>query len=76
MKNRSLIRNYAVILALSVCSIVAAFAQGAVVSYAYGLGWIGKPLYPTYTSFPSTAHTKGYPRYSERYWVLLSKQCV
>ena len=36
MKNRSIIRKYAATLALSVCGIISAFAQGAVIGYAAG----------------------------------------
>ena len=54
MKNRYAIRKYAAILVLSVCNIVSAFAQGAVIGYADGRTWIGKaPLYLPYTNFPT-----------------------
>ena len=59
MINRYIIKKGAAIFALCVSSVLflpdALFAQGAVVGYAYGLGWIGKPPnYPAYTDFPST----------------------
>ena len=56
MKNIRNFKKYAIILALNVCSIVFAFAQGAVTGYAAGGDWIDKPPhYPTYTTFPTTA---------------------
>jgi len=44
-------------MALSLCSIVSAFAQGAVVGYAAGGDWIGNPQTPQYTTttFPTQA---------------------
>ena len=54
MRNICILRKYAAILALSVCSIVSAFAQGAVTGYAAGGNWI-KPAGYTYTDFPTNA---------------------
>ena len=49
-----MLRKYTIILALSVCGIVSAFAQGAVIGYAAGGDWI-KPGGYTYTTFPANA---------------------
>ena len=38
MKNRCIVRKYAAILALSLCSIITAFAQGKVTAYAHSMG--------------------------------------
>ena len=55
MINRSNLIKYAAILTLSVCHIVIVYSQGAVVGYAAGGDWIGKPSYPNYTDFPTAA---------------------
>jgi len=54
MKNICILRKYAAILAMSLCSMVSAFAQGAVIGYAAGGDWIKTGGY-TYTGFPNTA---------------------
>jgi len=53
MKNRYAIRKYAAILVLSVCNIVSAFAQGAVIGYAFGKEWIQIKGQYTNTTFPT-----------------------